>query len=336
MKWVTLTCLAVAVFGSMNVRNSNADDTDFSLNPHAKPVGYFNLRTWTQGGKQFWTDVIHFHDWRIQQNAFTQHCRLIDKKGVRHAWGNYSFCLQKLNEYKEQQKLQPQRGRAVVLLHGLGRSRTSMEKLAKKLRAETDFVVYNFEYASTRDEVAAHAKALNNMLANLEGVSEINFVGHSLGNIVIRHLLADQIQNSNNRQIDPRFKRIVMLGPPNNGAQLARRFKELGLFHLVWGHSGKQLSLGWEELEKRLATPPIEFGIIAGGGAGKGATNPLVTGDDDLVVSVEETRLSGASDFLLVRAAHTFMMNEKSVMAATLRYLQHGFFVAADRRQPIQ
>ena len=41
----------------------------------------------TLGGKQFWADELFFHQWRIQRNVFTGHCRLLDEHDLRHASG---------------------------------------------------------------------------------------------------------------------------------------------------------------------------------------------------------------------------------------------------------
>ena len=78
------------------------------------------------------------------------------------------------------------------------------------------------------------------------------------------------------------------------------------------------------------------FGIVAGGRGKGGANNPLLSGDDDFVVTVDETRLPGAADFLVVPVLHTFFMDDPTVRECTLRFLQHGHFVSEDRRQPIQ
>jgi hypothetical protein len=91
----------------------------------------------------------------------------------------------------------------------------------------------------------------------------------------------------------------------------------------------------WDRLQQRLATPSFEFGIIAGGRGGERGYNPLVPGDNDGVVSVASTRLAGAADFAVLPALHTFMMNDAKVQEYTLRFLQHGYFVSPERKQPI-
>jgi hypothetical protein len=43
-------------------------------------------------------------------------------------------------------------------------------------------------------------------------------------------------------------------------------------------------------------------------------------------VSVEETRLDGAADFLLLPAMHAFIMNHAEVQRQTAFFLKHGRF----------
>jgi hypothetical protein len=128
---------------------------------------------------------------------------------------------------------------------------------------------------------------------------------------------------------------MVMLGPPNHGAQLARLFKDNQLYGLVTGPSGKQLAITWDEAQKQLATPAFPFAIIAGGFGNGRVTNPIVDGDDDLVVAVAETRLPGAADFVLVPCLHGRMLEDPRVADYVLKFLRDGYFVAADKRSPI-
>ena len=63
--------------------------------------------------------------------------------------------------------------------------------------------------------------------------------------------------------------------------------------------------------------------------------NPLVNGDDDLIVSVEETRLAGAADFRLLHCRHNRLMDDPTARACILSFLQHGYFTTEAERQPI-
>jgi pimeloyl-ACP methyl ester carboxylesterase len=253
------------------------------------------------------------------------------------AWGTFDQCRSRLDEIKRQQSLEPISGKVVITLHGLVRSRDCMEGIGNYLAQEGGYTWLNISYASARGSLDDHARALARVLENLDpGVTEINFVCHSLGNLVVRRYLGEAAQPQPAWQVDPRLKRMVMLGPPNNGAELARLFKNNDLMGLVTGESGKQLAISWEDTQKKLATPAFEFGVIAGGRSDDRGTNPFIHGDDDFVVGVEETRLSGARDFLLVPCLHGHLMQNAQVRQCTLRFLREGFFTAAGERHPIE
>jgi pimeloyl-ACP methyl ester carboxylesterase len=91
----------------------------------------------------------------------------------------------------------------------------------------------NVSYASSRESLSEHAASLAKVIERLEGVQQVNFVAHSLGNLVIRHYLADRRQLSAGSRPGPRVRRIVMLAPPNNGAALAEQFRSNPLFQTM-------------------------------------------------------------------------------------------------------
>ncbi len=280
----------------------------------------------TLGGKQFWADERFFHAWRIQRNVVSGHCRLLDGNNIRHAWGTFEHCLDTLSDIRRQRELPPMQGPAVVLLHGLFRSRSSMSPLAKHLKKNGGYTTFNVAYPSTRRGIADHAKALAGIIENLKGIDRIDLVGHSMGNIVIRRYLADQTDDSTGRKPDPRIKRIVMLGPPNHGSIIANAMKDNGLFTVVTGKPGQELGREWVWLETDLATPQCEFGIIAGGLNNETGFNPALAGDDDGVVTVSSARLDGSTDFVLLPVLHTLLPIEREVQVRTLRFLQTGRF----------
>jgi pimeloyl-ACP methyl ester carboxylesterase len=289
----------------------------------------------TLGGAQFWADELFFHQWHIQRSSLDGRCRLLDGANIRYASGDYRTCLAVLEKICRSRQLPPMQGKAVVVLHGLGASAGKMEKLARYLRESGGYSVFNVTYPSTRRDVAGHARALAHIIENLQGIEEINFVGHSMGNIVIRHYLADHVDPATHRQGDGRIRRFVMLGPPNQGSVVAVSLAENQLFATLTGRAGQELGRDWAVLKTRLATPDFEFGIIAGGrGDGKGY-NPFLTGDNDGLVTVVSTRLAGARDFLLVPSLHATLPDNSQVMEATLRFLDQGCFVSAQAMHPL-
>jgi pimeloyl-ACP methyl ester carboxylesterase len=294
-----------------------------------------NAPTPTLGGRQFWADELFFREWHIQRNVFTRHCRLLDGAGVRHGWGSFDECRARLANIRTQRHLPPMRGPAVIALHGLFRSQTSMRRLCGYLRSEGGYTVFNVCYPTTRGSLAEHAARLARLIDGLEGIDEINFVAHSLGNLVIRHYLADRASQDAASTHNRRIRRMVMLGPPNQGARLAEAFATVPLFHWVAGASASQLASGWDALQAKLATPGCEFGIIAGGRGTPTGFNPWLGEDNDMVVSVPSTRLAGAADFAVLPVLHALMMENTKVREYTLRFFQHGYFVSAAERRPI-
>ena len=299
--------------------------------PLNKAETYFNLPTKTMGGMQVWTDYVHFHDYRIQQNVMTGHCRLLDPKNVRLAWGNMKGCQAELEKIAAEKSLEPIKGRVLIVLHGLTRTRNGMKPISKHIAENSDITVINMSYASTREKIDKHAEALASIVNHLPEATEIDFLGHSMGNIIVRYYLG-QFES----QTDSPCRRMVMLAPPNNGSRLARLLQNNLLFKTFWGVSGQDLSRHWDELEAKLATPEFEFGIIAGKRPEKYALdNPVFGEQNDLVVTVEETRLPGATDFLQMDLLHSTMMSDKRVLQAAVSFLENGYFVSEAEQDPI-
>lgn len=309
-----------------------------SQSPQDKPVKEAakpNLAVPTLGGAQLWGDELVLRDWRIQRNVVTGHYRLLDGRNVRHAWGTFEVCRGKLEEIRQQRKLPAIKGRVVLVLHGLGRTRGAMGRLCSYLEKNGGYTVLSVGYPSTRASLREHAAALARIVAYLDGAEEINFVGHSLGNLVIRHYLADETDEKTLSKPDPRIRRIVMLAPPNQGSNRAEDWSNSRLFKLVLGPSGQQLAKDWATLEGQLATPSCEFGVLAGGRGDDRGWSRSIPGDDDGIVSVATTRLAGARDFAVLPVLHTFIMSNETALEYTLRFLEKGYFVADERRNPI-
>ena len=324
---------------SRRVTRQIADDFHrfVPANDQAAPL---NWRMRTLGGRQYWNDLRHLSGWRIQRNAVTGHFRLLNPEDIRFAWGRQQHCENELNRQIRSAAIPPNRAKVVILLHGLLGSTERMNTLEHELSASNEFQVINIAYSSTQKTVAENAKAFNQVIENLGSeVKEIHFVAHSLGNIVIRRYIHDRTQNkSNHADLNSirKLKRVVMLGPPNQGSRLANIFKDNLLFRAGAGVGGQELSNHWARLEPTLALPTsapgCEFGIISGvqNPAG-GFDNLLLDGKDDWTVSVAETRLAGATDTYEVAAFHGHMVHHPDVIKATERFLKFGYFVTPDR-----
>ncbi len=283
----------------------------------------------TLGGRQFWGDVVHFRGWRIQHNVFTGHYRLLDPRDVRRAWGSRSQCEAELERVKSQLRLPPLSGPVVILAHGIIRSSKSFSSMQSRLE-EAGYLVVPFDYPSTRVTIPQAADYLREVIESLSGVSDIHFVVHSMGGLVVRAYLGRTADHP-----DPRLRRMVMIGVPNLGARLANIVRDQPLFRTIFGPSGQQLVEDPAGIIARLPTPPFEFAVIAGSRGDPAGYNPLLPGDDDAVVSVEATRLPGATDFLTVRGLHSLLPSHPQVIDAAVRFLATGSLHPDGRREPI-
>lgn len=195
-------------------------------------------------------------------------------------------------------------GELVVLLHGMGRTSGSMGPVEDALHA-AGYDVLNIGYSSYCCSVEELGEAVRREIAAKRGPEHerIHFVTHSLGGIIARWILTHA-----NRP--PGAQRLVMLAPPNRGAQMADRFSPL---------------VGWileplDELRTDTGStvrllPPVE-GVAIG----------IIAGKDDDTVAMEETRLAEAVDHVVVPSGHTFIMRRDDVHALVVAFLQNGRF----------
>ncbi|TWT80959.1 Alpha/beta hydrolase family protein [Planctomycetes bacterium CA13] len=297
---------------------NRAEQTESDTKDTATEDSAMNLFNKTAGGTQWWTDHVWKNGYRIQQNALTEHWRLLNPSDTRLTWGTRKECDTELAKQNMNGK---DKARAVVLLHGLMRTHHSMKSLEQELATQSDTAVIRFAYASSRESISEHAAALRDVLEGLPIETRISFVGHSMGNIVVRHLIGDLQNEGDPKQILSRCEAMVMLGPPNQGAAIARRLSTNTLYGWVTGKGGLELGPEWDAFEKRLATPPFPFAILAGDVSENSVQNPLVDGASDFVVSIEEAKLEGAEVFKTVPALHSFLMSNDEARKFTIDFL---------------
>ncbi|MCD7929368.1 MAG: hypothetical protein LUF86_04325 [Clostridiales bacterium] len=62
-----------------------------------------NVQLPTMGGHVFWTNVVEYNGWRLQQNGITHHARILDNNDVRIAWGTMNGMYKVLDRLVESQ-----------------------------------------------------------------------------------------------------------------------------------------------------------------------------------------------------------------------------------------
>ena len=211
----------------------------------------------------------------------------------------------------------------VVLVHGLGRSPTSMILLEDRLRQEGFSVArvgYDSRGAHFAEQVDAVREAVGECCAES---SRIHFVGHSLGGLLIRGYLAEARPE--------RLGRVVLLAPPSAGSLLVDRLQDFPAALDALGPVGSALGTDSTDLPATLPPPDYEIGIIAGNRSLNLIGTLAIPGPDDGIVGVAETRIDGVP-IVVLPVTHTFVMNSPLAARVVVQFLRTGNFGEASIR----
>ncbi|VUX55445.1 conserved exported protein of unknown function [uncultured Woeseiaceae bacterium] len=209
----------------------------------------------------------------------------------------------------------------VILLHGLARTAHSMQRMQRALERSGYFVA-NVDYPSRDHKIEMLAPlAIEDGLAQCAtnpGTSEVHFVTHSLGGILVRVYLAENTIDN--------LGRVVMLAPPNQGSIAVDELAQIPGFDWLNGPAGYQLGKGPESVPLSLGVPNFDFSVIAGDRTIDPITSAVLPNPDDGRVSVSDTRLEGMRDFAVVPVSHAMIMQDQDVIRLVKNYLARGSF----------
>ena len=120
-----------------------------------------------------------------------------------------------------------------------------------------------------------------------------------------------------------------MLGPPNQGSEVADALAGTALYDRINGPAGAQLVTGPEGLPPRLGPVDFPLGVISGNEqtAIDSVLASRIPGENDGKVAVERARVEGMHDFLVLPVNHTFMVVNDVVIGQTLQFLRYGAFL---------
>ncbi len=210
----------------------------------------------------------------------------------------------------------------VILLHGLARTSNSMDKMEMALLG-AGYLTANIDYPSRTmkiQDLASMAVKQGLDSCQSQDASQIHFVTHSLGGILVRYFLA---KNSL-----PQLGRVVMLAPPNKGSLVADQFRNEQWYKWLTGPAGQQLGTGNDDIPGLLGAVEYPTGVIAGDEHSPidNWMAEIIPGEDDGKVSVMHTKVEGMSDFIALPYTHISIMKQDEVIRQTLYFLKHGNF----------
>ncbi len=214
----------------------------------------------------------------------------------------------------------------VFIVHGYGSNRLVMHRMARFL-GDSGFTVHNWGYRSLTKAIPEIGDELMAEVARLSADDTVSFVTHSMGGLVVRAMLGEAQGDS----AFPSVHRVVMLAPPNKGAQLADFFSRWRLVRWMMGPNPLSMRTDSTSLANQLYVPEDpDLGIIAGARFDGEGYNPLIDGDDDGFMTTDRTRLGTEDDFAVLPVGHILMVRDRQVHAYVLAFLRAGAFPRGD------
>jgi pimeloyl-ACP methyl ester carboxylesterase len=207
----------------------------------------------------------------------------------------------------------------VIVLHGLALNRWWTTGLAHTLEKE-GYAVHNTSYPSRTGFESIADTFLKPLIDSIPG-EKVHFVVHSMGGLLVR-LYAKKYGAA-------RIGRVVMLGTPNHGSQVADALRDFGPFSWYFGSTGRDLCTDDAALHAGLGPVPFECGVIAGDCQWLHFPASLtagIPGANDGIVSVESTKVEGMKDHITLWLDHSLMVWSPKAWAQVKAFLKSGRF----------
>ena len=211
----------------------------------------------------------------------------------------------------------------VILLHGISRTARSFRKMQAALEA-AGYATLNLDYASRRKALEGLAEDIHPSIQRFaDGVDgTVHFVCHSMGGLLARVYIA--------RYRPERLGRVVMLGTPNSGSEIADRLRHFRPYRAFFGPAGQQLGTLRDDALNALF-PPVDYpvGIIAGNRSIYPIASTFLPKPHDGRVSVENTKLDGMADHVVVCTSHPWLVRNSIAIEQAIAFLKDGKFATS-------
>jgi pimeloyl-ACP methyl ester carboxylesterase len=215
----------------------------------------------------------------------------------------------------------------VILLHGIARTSRSLRRLETALQV-SGFATLNLDYPSRKKPLEALAADIHPAISDFARTNggPVHFVAHSMGGLLTRVYVATY------RPVW--LGRVVMLGTPNGGSEVADLLKRLAIYRAFYGPAGLQLSTEQDAVPRSLPPPDYAVGIIAGIRSIFPISSIFILPrPNDGRVSLQSAGLADMADCTTVKASHTGLIRNRIAIDQTITFLREGRFKPSESRR---
>jgi triacylglycerol lipase len=190
-----------------------------------------------------------------------------------------------------------------------------MEPFARALN-EHSYTTLNIPYPSARLPIAELASHVKLEVETLSSDQPIHFITHSLGAIILRQILAEEVPWQ--------IGRIIMLAPPNQGSEIVDWISERPILKHLLGPAGRELGSNGLPCTLPQLSPTLETAVIMGNQSKLPFFRRLLDPVNDGIVSSEKGKMNGISGFRIIPTDHTFIQMHPEAIRLSLGFLKSG------------
>ncbi len=210
----------------------------------------------------------------------------------------------------------------VYVIHGYANPKEVLGEIEKDI-LKAGFVTENYAYPGINEELDSLGMQLY-LDVKAQKFDTVSFVTHSMGGLVVRAMLKYS-------GLDPDFPliyRIVMITPPNQGADIADFFKTKPKYKKFLGPNVQKMETDSNSYANKLPIPiNVEVGIIVGIRGKKNGYNLLIDGDNDGLLKPERTTLGNEKDVIYLKYNHFAITQKKKPRKRVVQFLKYGKFI---------
>lgn len=274
----------------------------------------------TMGGSQFWEDVFFYQKWRIQRHYKSKKYRLLDNWDIQRASGTFEECRKAFVKFIEVYEIPRQSGNLVILLHGLGETKSIFRPLWKAF-IDKGYNVAAINYPSTRKPMRYHIRQLEFFLTHCEDIHNVSFITKGEGCLLLRMLLSGTYGWQDNFKID----KVININPINSGSDLFEILSRYKIFNYIFGPMLKE---GSPRQAQSISKLPAEtnLGLIFCETWINKLTAPIVERFKSLPLKSDVPESSFSKKQLRIKNNKLKIFNNEELLNACIEFVEKGNF----------